>query len=171
MARSRSRSPVRKNRRSRSRSTSRDRYRSSRRKSRSISPQNQSKDRYRPSRQKSRSISPQNQSNDRYRPSRKKSRSVSPNNQTEKFKGFQRPANRDKFKDFRARATEGGFGARNNRGSLSAFSDEYFDHRRNEREKTGVNGVREAWSSSPNRLEWPESLVDIFGINKKERKG
>merc|ERR1712071_530014 len=79
-----------------------------------------------------------------------------------------------KFKDFRARATEGsfgGFGARNNRGSLSAFSDEYFDHRRNEREKTGVNGVREAWSSSPNRLEWPESLVDIFGINKKERKG
>ena len=75
----------------------------------------------------------------------------------EKFKGFQRPANRDKFKDFRARATEGsfgGFGARNNRGSLSAFSDEYFDHRRNEREKTGVNGVREAWSSSPNRLEW-----------------
>lgn len=57
----------------------------------------------------------------------------------------------DKFKAFRSRAADGGFGPR---GKVNQFSEEYFDYRRKEREQIGTMGVASAWSGSPQRIEW-----------------
>jgi len=160
MGRSRSRSRSREDRsmtrnRRKSRSRSRDRSR------------NRSRDRCRSSRRKSRSVSPPNYADRsvgyRGRPA--------DNNKFKEFRG--RPADNDKFKEFRGRPSDGGFGPKGGKrgGVQNAYSEEYFDHRRSEREKIGTNGVPDAWSHSPVRMTWPDDLVDLLGVKKKDRKG
>ena len=179
MGRSRSRSRSREDRsmtrnRRKSRSRSRDRSR------------NRSRDRCRSSRRKSKSVSPPNYAGNsdinmnyeirlhwifcadrsvgyRGRPA--------DNNKFKEFRG--RPADNDKFKEFRGRPSDGGFGPRGGKrgGVQNAYSEEYFDHRRSEREKIGTNGVPDAWSHSPVRMTWPDDLVDLLGVKKKDRKG
>ena len=83
-----------------------------------------------------------------------------------------RLAEHDKFKEFRGRPSDGGFGSRGGKrgGIMNAYSEEFFDHRRAEREKIGTHGVPQAWSNSPSRLVWPDTLADLFGTNKKGNK-
>ena len=83
-----------------------------------------------------------------------------------------RLAEHDKFKEFRGRPSDGGFGSRGGKrgGIMNAYSEEFFDHRRTEREKIGTHGVPQAWSNSPSRLVWPDTLADLFGTNKKGNK-
>lgn len=57
---------------------------------------------------------------------------------------------KDKFKDFRSRPPNGGFGPK----GKSQFSDEFFEYRRSEREKIGLQGTASAWSSSPTHIDW-----------------
>ena len=84
---------------------------------------------------------------------------------------------KDKFKDFRSRPADGAFEPRGNRGSgfssQQQFSEEYYDFRRNEREKIGIVGVSEVWSRSPQRLHWPHAVAEDFApkVKLKKRKG
>ncbi|XP_046446202.1 NKAP family protein CG6066-like isoform X1 [Daphnia pulex] len=98
-------------------------------------------------------------SRDRNR-SRRRSKSHSPSHEE--------VGKKDKFKEFRSRPANGGFAPR--AGKSNQFSEEYFDYRRKEREQISTMGVSSAWGSSPPRLDWPETLVDVFGEGKKQKK-
>ncbi|KAK4020353.1 hypothetical protein OUZ56_002337 [Daphnia magna] len=93
--------------------------------------------------------------------SRRRSRSRSP------IRGEEKQV-KDKFKDFRSRPANGGFVSRGGKGNQ--FSEEYFDYRRKEREQISTMGVPSAWGSSPARLDWPETLAEVFGEGKKPKK-
>lgn len=149
----------------RSRSRSREDRSSARNRRRTRS---RSRDR---SRDRSREHS-RNRSRDRYRSSRRKSRSVSPQQHSDKPARFRgRPAENDKFREFRGRPSDGAFEPRGGKrgGGFKAFSEEFSDHRRCEREKIGENGVPQGWSNSPSRLLWPEALSDLFGTKKTDK--